>query len=250
MTVEDLLRERFNDMADAASEDCGHLEDTALLLAGELPQNAVAHARAHATSCPTCSEAIRELDTPDRRRWKPWIGPAIGLAAAAALVFVLIPPDAPPESDTATSLTPKGEMGVEARGDRLIVAAQRGGLRWRVRADSRLMAGDRIGLFYSAAAAGVLSVLHVDTGGAVTPLYPPGGPGAPIQAGDELRLPDGAAMSVAEGCEWFVGVFSDAPLDPTMIVAVLRQAARGAEGCTLSATVPGARTVDVLAVQR
>ena len=82
---------------------------------------------------------------------------------------------------------------------------------------AQLIDGDRLGFFYTAPAAGHMLIFYgeIADGPQLTRLFPAEGPpgSAPVQAGKAVPVPDGAVVGPGAGCEWVVGLFSEAPID-------------------------------------
>jgi hypothetical protein len=245
LDIEELLATRFRSPWTVSSEnEHDHLQTLARVMAG-LDEPAV---RAKATSLlasnPDLAEAVLlSADRPRRDHesaiWPlAWLGGAI--AALISVSLLLISP-----GEEQPSLTPKG------MDDRVEVAAQRGPDRFRLGANERLAAGDRLGFFYSAERPGHLMLLAVDEEGTVTTLHPGQGElSAPIQAGQDVSLPDGAVADEGRGCEWIVAVFSDRPLTVRDVHQRIQSAPRGTTDCTLEPRILDARSVRVLPLRR
>ena len=265
-TVERLLGERF----DPPEAECAELEVVALALEGLADEEEHARAVGHLDACPDCAAAVEQLgglarraaaDEADTKEGSatvirlPWYRcpAALALAAAASALLVvtaglLLTPPQGVERDTApgAGMVPKGG------GDQLAVAVQRGTHRFTARPGDRLLEGDRIGLFYSAAEDGHLAVIHLDQSGATTLLFPAGRESsAAIRAGTEQPLPDGGVVEGGAGCEWLIAVFSEQPLALPAMTGPIAAAGRAGPGCgSLRIEIPDARRVRVFPVQR
>ena len=71
-----------------------------------------------------------------------------------------------------------------------------------------------------------------------------------------LRGTDGAVVQGGSGCEWFLGVFSEAALPIEEVVAAARKGALGGQGpghpseCHLKIDLPQARSLVIIPVTR
>jgi hypothetical protein len=138
-------------------------------------------------------------------------------------------------------------LSVKGDSDGLFVAVQRGVSQYTLQPMDTLRAGDVIGLFYSAKTEGYLAVFGLDSRRDITLLYPSNhSRSARIPPADRAPLSDGATVKGGKGCEWLVGVFSDAPLDLNEVAETLRQGTNGRERCDLLVRIPGARSVQVV----
>jgi len=253
--VERLLVQRY----DPPEVECEALEAVALALAGSADGPTRAWAIEHLNTCAECAGAVEQLGglsafgegnvggaIPLRRAW--YRRPMTAVLAAAALVLLvlgigLLPDTAPHDPDR--GLTLKGPE------DLLAVAVQRGDRRFTAQPGDRLLPGDRIGLFYTAAADGYLLVLHLDEQGQRTLLFPAGGTrSGRISAGAAVPLPDGGVVEDGSGCEFLIAVFSEQPLAAAELNRQLAAAERSGPGCRLRVDLPDARTVHVFPVPR
>jgi len=246
--AEPSLRVRYGRLAlEERAVQCPHLGAAVRLHTGEIGDADVPGLREHMASCPCCRLLESELEQRDTRRW---------LAVAAALLLAiptgwwitsqrtgpLVTPELP-------GLMPKGGEAVEVV-DRFSVAARRADREWIVVDGDRLAAGDIVGFFASMTRPGYVLVAHVDHDRSVTLLYPAAGTASVWRdSGPDQALSDSARVGPATGCNWFVAVFSDAPVSADRVRRAVDAAERGA-GCALRLTVEGARTLEVLAVDR
>jgi len=147
--------------------DC--LSEVALvqLDAGELAADRVDAAQAHADACPRCTATLVEIRadraalagttplwlgaTPRRRSPAVWLAVPVLLAAAAALVVVLRPSQAP---DVVR------DDGVRVKGDGLVleIYVNHAGVTRRAAADEPVVAGDRIRFALRSPTSGASSV--------------------------------------------------------------------------------------------
>ena len=266
--VERLLRMRTDAEEGAEADACAGLEEVALVLCGQADEAELSAAAAHLQECAGCARAVLEIHSlqaqgllevdrapapaapvaAEREARAPLFGwpRLVPLAAAAVLVggILLAWPVGGPE-DAGPDLTPKGGS------DELIVAVQRGEDRFFASPGDRLLEGDRLGLLYSAVAAGHLAVFSLDPQADSVLLFPVAGrESAAVRAGSEQPLPAGALVEAGSGCEWLVAVFSDGPLDTREVGEVLSGSVRPDVGCDLRVDVPSARTVRVFPVRR
>jgi hypothetical protein len=246
INVEEVARARYTALQPLETESlCPNLDRTVRLLAGELKSM---EARTHIRTCPCCRLAEQEMAEPSPGVVR-WAAP-IALAASVLLVSTLwvtqrqSPITLPAEPDT--GLSPKGAAPV-AEVDRFRVAVRRGEQEWVLQDGDILQAGDVVGFFAQTRRDGHLLVLHVDSQLEVTALHPAaGGNSAALQAGPEAALPNSARLSAsAPGCQWFVAVFSDAPLSAQSLQTTLE-----ANGCELTVTAPEAHSALVKSVRR
>jgi hypothetical protein len=190
------------------------------------------------------SSSLAEAARGEERRIPPfpWRS-SIGLLAAAAAVLVGLRVYAP-SAESGESLRPKGA-------DRFDVAVQRGQDRFRLAAHAKVLPGDQLGFFYSSSTKGHLAILSVDAAGSVDVLHPSNSASSTqIEAGVHVPLPDGAIASGGSGCEWIVGVFSDAPIDIRQLRSILKSSPRSTADCNLDPHVPSARAVQTIPVAR
>jgi hypothetical protein len=157
----------------------GHLHTLGIeqLVAGELPQEAVAM---HLASCPRCTERVARVREDERRplpalrgtrrRDYRWGGLAVGLALAAALVLTFRSP-----ADRET-FTPKGsDLSLEVFLDEGASTRQLG---W----NDAVAQGDRIGFRAGSRHGATLLILGVDATGRVYPCWPTDGVARPVPA--------------------------------------------------------------------
>ncbi|MCP4675519.1 MAG: DUF4384 domain-containing protein [Deltaproteobacteria bacterium] len=249
--------------------ECPEVENLALVLAGYAQKEQVRAATGHLGGCPSCAEAVLELnsmvaqgmieplqsaDKPARtpaypelmvKRWR-----SAALAAAAVLVVGLAAvyfwqPSKEHPYDPGSKLAIKGSA------DNLFVAVQRGPSQFTARPFDRLEEGDQLGLFYSAETPGYLAVFSLDGEGEASLLYPAEGiKSAAIAANERVPLSDGATVSQGSGCEWIVAVFSHLPLPVDKTAETIRQATRNIKECHLELEISNARTIHVFPVLR
>lgn len=243
---------------DEEQADCPELQSLALALAEEAEPGDRKRVLAHAAGCAPCSAVMlssASLGLNDQPAQRPpvTLPRAMGvgvLAIAAALLLVVRP--TPVTVSLQSFEEPELRLkGAAPSGDSLVVAAQRGGRQWRVEYGDSLREGDLIGLFYSARRSGYLMVAYVEGTGKVTPLYPAVGvTSAPVEAAGSRSLRTGGVMKGGTGCEWFVAVFSEAPLDRARVHRELSDLQARSSGCLLQPTIPGARSVAAVLIRR
>jgi hypothetical protein len=258
-TVEDLIRlrrsPRFDDTCD---------EVVALAAHGLATPEQTAAAVRHLEVCPLCRESVLALGgfdastkakvpqspevpvdgAPQNRSTRRVVLAAAALLAGIAAVLLLSRP---------WTERPRPGEGLSLKGpaDRLQIAVRRNGARFTAQPMSRLVEGDRLGMFYSADRPGYLAVFDIDGDGKVTPLYPSGrDQSAPIPPGEAVPLKDGAVVRDGRGCEWIAAVFSNQPLDMARLEESLGHAERRVETCGLTADIPEARQVRILPFKR
>ncbi|MBI3182718.1 MAG: hypothetical protein HYZ28_11325 [Myxococcales bacterium] len=226
--------------------DRGHLsvETIDLLALSSLSPTKEQDARAHLSSCDSCQARLSELEEdkahfqrfvfprtvakveerartwalPDRLRgyWKMWI-PALGMAAAAALVFV-----------TAPSSQTEDEPYIGVKGVSLplfeVVASRPEGSQFQVKDGTRLRPKDRIRFVVEPAGARFLLIASKDGQGNVTVYHPYGGQqSAPVQPG-KRELPGSIELDEVLGRERLVAVFSDSPISAERVKDELARA--------------------------
>jgi hypothetical protein len=180
------------------------------------------------------------------RRWRRRLTGSLSVLVAAligaVIVFSRSWTQAPYVDD---SLTSKGA------GDTLAVAVEHDGQRFQLSPGQQLVAGDRIGFFYSSARPGYVAILTRDSGGEAALLFPADGDkSAPVRAGNRLPVPDGAVASEGAGCEWFVAFFADRPFDTEEARRTLAGAEANRQNCDLLLHYTNARSTVIFPVRR
>jgi hypothetical protein len=103
----------------------------------------------------------------------------------------------------------------------------------------RLETGDRLGFFYTAEQPGTMMILYADEAGDIVLIYPAQAKtSARIDAGREVRVPDGAVVDPGRGCEWVIGLFSDRPFAIRTAHEVIRRMLEERIGCRIPARIP------------
>jgi len=231
------------------TETTNHLGELKLrrLWAGESLGDGAAAVQEHAAACAQCRARLKEFDDQQRRfqdeisfdrfaagveraARRPaaparlrnasvrWLAPALGMAAALALIVTFASRD---DGDRATNRTKGGGSGVTVR-----IAAPERGTQRSASADTpeALSAGERIRIGYQSGAHRYLTAISVDDSGAVTALYPEAGRSVTVPRGAETRyLPDSLELT-GKGAERLVVVLSDEPLE----MEAVKRAARAA----------------------
>lgn len=229
--------------AQRAARQCDREVDLARYAAADLALRERREFARHLDACPECCEDLAryaelqrdgELGEPREPwrwprldAWLRWPGPrGLQWAAAAALaLFVVGILARPSHRDT---LQIKGSADFQ-----LHVAGEREGKVYRVQEGSKVDPGDRLGFFYSASSSGYLQVLYAGEQEVVVIVPSSGGGSVRIEAGREVRLPDGAVVSAGGGCEWFVGLFSRRPIGADEARDTVRRMVTGRSGCSL-----------------
>ncbi len=194
-------------------------------------------------------EPVRMSRPPGAGNWK-WIATAAGLLVMLGSIFLFrtTPEESVPSSE---ALSPKGHYGKHA--DQFFMAIERGQTRFTARPLDELMTNDRLGFFYTADAPGYLTIVSLDDNAVATLLYPVNETSsAPIAAGEQIPIVDGAVVGDGVGCEWIVAVFSDKPLISQDVKdAIFNSAVQHTDSeCGLLLDVPEARTVLILPMKR
>ncbi|MFC1610526.1 zf-HC2 domain-containing protein [Myxococcota bacterium] len=243
-----------------AQADPHDAHDTALAryVAHDLATDERKEIEAHIEACPRCAELISKFEgvstvweaaIVDRAqpRWRLWLSSwrawslLASATAAAALLIWVGPVVDEPESER---LRPKG-------GWQLHVAVRRGDQLFRAQSGDRLSTGDQLGFFYSTGEPGHLAILYVDGNGDAVRLFPAIEPGsAPIESGEDLRIPDGAVLSPGLGCEWVVGVLSTQAMSESQLGRAVTDMYDGREDCTLGQPSSSGMDVRVVEVRR
>lgn len=194
-------------------------------------------------------EPIRMPRLSGTGNWK-WIATAAGLLVMLGSIFLF---RATPEESILSSetLSPKGQHGKHT--DLFYMAIERGQTQFTARPLDKLMTDDRLGFFYTADTPGYLTIISLDSAGDTTLLYPVNElSSAPIAAGKQMPIIDGAVVGNGVGCEWIVAVFSDKPLiNQDVKDAIFNSADQHTDSkCDLAIQVPEARTVLILPMKR
>jgi hypothetical protein len=176
-------------------------------------------------------QIVREVDAAVQGRYRRVPFTLIAALVLGGIIWSVLPGSG--------DLTPKGET------DAFAVAVQHGASRRFAKPGETLFERDQLGFFYSASDAGALTIWNRDSQGRVDRLTEM----REIAPGDQVPLADGAMAGPGRGCEWFIAVFSDRPLDRTAVEAAIERA--DPEGaCSLRVAIPGARSVRVFDMNR
>ena len=170
-----------------------------------------------------------------RERWQLAM-PAVGLAAAAVLLAVVVMPRVAEEDPYF------GEKGPSTPTMELV--ASRGDTQFPVRSNTLLKAGDRIRFMVHPAGAKYLLIASKDGEGKVTLYYPYAGDrSAEVRATDRHEVPGAIELDAAGGRERVFAFFSDEQLaaDP-----ILKAIDRGQEDVALLPGVKGVVVKDYL----
>ena len=132
-------------------------------------------------------------------------------------------------------LAPPQGAGLHPKGTfQLHVGVQRGSEVLRARPGEKLREGDRLGFFYSSESPGHLTLLSSDESGQLVRLYPTSAEySAEVAAGVEVRIPDGAVVGPARGCEWIFALFAPRPIREDAARESLRGMLAARQGCRL-----------------
>lgn len=257
-----LLQVRHRSLRQA---ECAQLELVALASSGVATTEEQKHAKAHLQECSECADSVlwltanlSSLESPAKTVtaktswWQqifsqmvPWQWAA---AAAAVVLVVATPLVWWPESEVPGKTS---TLLVKGQADQLFVAVQRGAQRFAAQPEQRLLAGDKLGLFYTADKAGYLLIFGVANKHGIARLYPAKSSSSiAIDAGHRVAIPDGVEVQPGQGCEWLVAVFSEQPLDHATVEPLLKQAQVKAKNCQLDVAIQQARSVTVFPVLR
>lgn len=256
------LEARYRELSEPA--DCGGLWAIAELRAGSVDEEALARAVEHLQSCRECAEGLLldpgpvdgeqsgadKEDDPKVVELAVWkrrthlTGYAAGLLAVAVLLLVFKSPSHLPPTDGPQVLTAKGA-------DVLVIDVVREGQRQHLAHSEMPLLGDELVFHHTSPAPGYLVLAHVDAARRVTRIHPLESPlSAPVDSGTARPIMVGnqqvnGVVTAGTGCEWVVAVFSDEPMDVTMVIRSLEHSEVGA-ACELTATVRAARAIDVV----
>lgn len=247
--VETVLRARYQlAQSEERAAICPQLDLVCAALEGNLDPVAADAAQLHLSTCACCGSAANRPAVVPRQTLR-WLLAALVIAAGVAVAIVPGWLESP-TPDQESPLTPKGHGAVRGPADRLEVAVRRGKLEWVASALDTLETGDLVGFFYTADTDGYLLIAHVDAAMDATVVFPAGGQrSAPVHAGRSRQAVDSAVLTPANGCNWFVGVFSDEPIDSVRLrEAISKMAVQ--DDCELDLRIPEARSVSVIPVLR
>jgi hypothetical protein len=171
--------------------------------------------------------ALRERATTTRRSGTaaaPWLGAAVGLAAAAAALVVAV---APPS-------------GVRTKGtDRLSFWVKHGDAVRAGGPEEVVFPGDRLQFVVALAEPRFVAVLSVDGAGSVNRYYPIEPRMARLDAGMSIRLPLSTTLDEVLGREIVYGVFCEEQRDVEALMRAVRAGPRHPvvpRGCTVDVT--------------
>jgi hypothetical protein len=255
--VETILRNRRGADLRAHEEE---IESLAKVITGVADEETRGRVDRHLESCAECREVLVTLQWADSPATE---GPDVGSerprqdkrASSAGLRWVAVSAAAAMILGFAWLLSTLGEktaptdsrMGLKGTDDNLTLVVGRGASRYVLKPLDTLETNDQIGLFYSTLRDGYLLVFALDDAGETSLLFPAGGAqSAPIRTGDNLSLPDGALVEAGSGCEWIIGVFSDAPLRVSDVTRAIENRKRTDGRCGIEIKVTAARTVKVV----
>jgi hypothetical protein len=169
-------------------------------------------------------------------RYMPALAASLTLAVIGGTVLFAMNADRP--------LRPRGDPERKDTRDDLTILVKRGGELLPSGAADRLEVGDHVGFFYSSDRPGYLMIIHRDEV-EVSVLDPAEAKQSRrIEAMDGARL-GGAEITPGKSCEWFIGVFSDEPLESRDVRAAVARSVSRQGDCALEVAVPGARAVAV-----
>ncbi len=244
-------------LGDAAPGCCAQEAMLASYSAGELGADERATFETHLRGCDACSADMAQFerlgplwDAPAQNRAnrlaallsriRPiWLVAAVAVCAAIAVAPALVDSD---------KLRAKGE---DVPGFALDVAVQRDGAAFRAKPGATLRTGDRLGFFYSATVPGHLAIFYADESPHFERVFPANeARSAPIAAGRDVPVPDGALLVDGVGCEWVIGFFSRAPLTEGAAQAAVQSMLSSRRGCQLGSPLLADVEARVLEVRR
>lgn len=222
-----------------------HVRDLNLrrLRAGELTEQEAHPVQTHLGECARCRTHYKELEqeqqqfeqqisfdrfaagveralrTAQAPRPKPWLVPAMGMAAAVVVGIVVAPILKSRSVDSGARV--KGgahavlRVGGPASGAQRTVSAQ---------APEALGPGERVRIGYQSGTHRFLNAVSVDEQGLITPLYPESGSSLPVGEGDETHYLPESLEFTGRGGERVIVILGDRPLE----VSKVKQAARDA----------------------
>ena len=193
-------------------------------LAGELPDDQIAEARAHAARCERCGGRLKELTagrdaftvTPQviafapRRKRGVWIGVAGALAAAAAIAIVITRPK--PDGERTKGSGPDLELVVRRGTDTVPVSSR-----------DVVFTGDVLQAGYSSTRDGFGAVLARDGAEEVFSYVPSSGDQMlALPAGDRRSFPQSTTLDAVLGSERVFVVWCEQPQPIAALLAELR----------------------------
>ncbi len=156
-------------------------------------------------------------------------GAGLGFAAAAACVALLV--WVAPGQGPVSRLRDAGIGGTRLKAAYGLGFVLRRGDTNSPGADGqRCRAGDRIRVTYTSPADGYLTVVSMDSAGAVTPFYDADGASLPAPAGVQRMLQGAIELDAVSGPERILGCFSAQPLATRDVVAAAAKALGAARG--------------------
>jgi len=232
-------------------EGCEHTRALALMVAGELPATEQAELERHVAGCAECRESLKLFESSVSDLEGTWASRLVERARTIRLLWML-----PPVAVAAGLLLlvvariPSGVGDLQPKGGwELHVGVERAGRSFRLSEGAVLQEGDRLGFFYSSEVPGHLAIYGVDQGGGIVRLHPTGPEESrTAPAGQAVRVPDGAVLSEAHGCEWVVGFFGAKPMSEAEANRAIRAMYAARKECQLGAA-PSAE-VRVIGVRR
>ena len=248
--------------AEAEAED---MERVALGLSKQASPAEKHAAREQLRQCPECMEALLTLHalqdegvvppaevqrvdfSPREHRFSGWRQIS---AAAAALVLVAL---AVVMAWYLSASPGSGEDSLVAKGptERIFIAVERDNKSFTLHQGERLLAGDRVQVFYSAKRDGYLLALNLDSTGNLSVLVPAKGERSlAVKAGERRPLSGAGIVRKGQGWEWIVAVFSDQAMKAEEWKKILRRSWKARSGSRISVPTGDARTVQVLAIPR
>jgi hypothetical protein len=257
-TVEQLLRRRPKL---SSGEHHVEIEQLAEVISGLADEGTRQDVDEHLASCPDCRETLTtlqwaesEIRLSDAKKSKKRqtniteLWPRIAAVAAAAVIVAALSFFFFSKTE---SFPDHSQLSVKGGGDQLIVAVQRDDDIFRASRLEKLIEGDRLGIFYTTVNPGYMALLNRDGHGNTAVLFPfRGKTNAPVQKGEKVSLENEAVVEKGSGCEWLVGIFSDAPIPLATIKSAVANGTAIPEECDLNVRLDAARSVVVLPFRR
>ncbi|MBN1961413.1 MAG: DUF4384 domain-containing protein [Deltaproteobacteria bacterium] len=240
-------------------EECPGLLQVSIGLSEDATPEQVQSAQKHLQNCAICSATTknwREIINVNNNKISDqvkskklfWLLPRGLLFACGVILLVLSATTLLSDLlDSGLNLITSNTPNIIYKGlnEKLYVAIERMGKRFRLTKGERLCNGDRVGFFYSASTPAYLALLSVSANGESTILFPrEDEQSRAIAAGEEIALPVNGIFERKSRCEWIIGVFSTTPQQLITLISIAKQAALQASAdCDIAYKISDARIV-------